>query len=277
MVLASVLVLTACTAGNGQMENAAGQQTSGSGSAEQSSASDSKKQDNITAQTDSTNNSRQDQTGSEGNNAKDATPSDAAAPAAYAGAAFELASEWLADQEYALASPAPANLEELKKTVDVTDPRSVAAYWVYSVNRLVENYNDGMEMMKYLFADIEPYGRGYTEGGGAGKAGWDSYFDERLKDSNYSWLPRAYFNGTSTRADKFALADTLSIDLYYNDSNTRSINDQTLGSLGRLNIVYWVQSRAAGNQVNITLSRFEGTDRWYVTSGVSSSALFYMQ
>ena len=134
-----------------------------------------------------------------------------------------------------------------------------------------------MAMMKYLFADIEPFGRGYTEGGKAGKAGWDSYFNERLKDSSYSWLPRAYFNGTSDRSDKFALCSPLSIDLYYNEPNTKTVNSQSLEALGRLNIVYWVKSRAAGNKVNITLSRFEGTDRWYVTSGVSSTALFYMQ
>ena len=196
---------------------------------------------------------------------------------AYPNAPFELMSEWQEDQEFALADPAPTGLDELKAAVDVTDPRSVAAYWVLAVNRLTEDYDDGMAMMKYLFADLEPFGRGYTEGGGAGKAGWDSYFNERLKDSNYSWLPRAYFNGTSDRSDKFALCTPLSIDLYYNEPNTKTINDQSLESLGRLNIVYWVKSRAAGNQVNITLSRFDGTDRWYVTSGASSAALFYMQ
>ena len=61
--------------------------------------------------------------------------------------------------------------------------------------RLTDNYDDGMEMMKYLFADIEPYGPGYTEGGISGKAGWDSYFDERLDDPEYDWLPRTYFEG----------------------------------------------------------------------------------
>ena len=202
---------------------------------------------------------------------------DTMATQAYPNAAFELMNEWQKDQEFALADPAPTNLAELKAAVDVTDPRSVAAYWVLAVNRLTENYDDGMAMMKYLFADIEPFGRGYTEGGGAGRAGWDTYFNERLKDSNYSWLPRAYFNGTSDRSDKFALCPPLSIDLYYNEPNTKTCNDQSLEPLGRLNIVYWVKSRAAGNQVNITLSRFEGTDRWYVTSGASSAALFYMQ
>ena len=196
---------------------------------------------------------------------------------AYPNAPFELMTEWQADQEFALADSTPTNLEELKAVADVTDPRSVAAYWVLAVNRLTENYDDGMAMMKYLFADLEPFGRGYKEGGGAGRAGWDTYFNERLKDSNYSWLPRAYFNGTSDRSDKFALCTPLSIDLYYNEPNTKTCNSQSLASLGRLNIVYWVKSRAAGNQVNITLSRFDGTDRWYVTSGASSAALFYMQ
>ena len=51
------------------------------------------------------------------------------------------------------------------------------------------------EMMKYLFADIEPYGSGFTEGGMSGKAGWDTYFNDRLKDGDYKWLPRAYFEG----------------------------------------------------------------------------------
>ena len=150
MVLASVLVLTACTAGNGQKETAAGQQTSGSGSAEQSAASDSKRQDNTTAQTDSTNNSRQDQTGSEGNTAKDSTPSDAAAPAAYAGAAFELASEWLADQEYALASPAPANLEELKKTPEGAEVFKSAGNLLIKVerNETLEELEDKVETLK---------------------------------------------------------------------------------------------------------------------------------
>ena len=190
---------------------------------------------------------------------------------------FELEDAWLADQEYTLPDPAPKNLTELKKAVDIHDPRSVAAYWVLAVNRLTEDYDDGMAMMKYLFADIEPYGRGFTEGGVSGRAGWDSYFDERLGDDSYSWLPRAYFEGSSTRKDRFALEEPLGILLYYNEPNTRTINEQTLDALGRLNIEYWVESRAAGNKVSITLSRFEDTNRWYVTSGTSSSALFYMQ
>ena len=190
---------------------------------------------------------------------------------------FELKSEWQKDRSVVLANPAPQNLSELQGAVDVRDPGSVLAYFVYAVHRLTENYDDGMSMMKYLFADIEPFGRGFTEGGLSGKAGWDTYFNERLKDSNYSWLPRAYFSGSSTRADKFTLEAPYTIALHYNSPNTDTLNSQSLSQLGRLNIVYWVQSRAAGNKVNITVSRFEGSDRWYVTSGSSSAGLFYMQ
>ena len=68
--------------------------------------------------------------------------------------AKELKTEWKKDQTFTLAEVAPWNLAELKKVVDVQDPRSVAAYWVWAVNRLVDDYNDGMSMMKYLFADL---------------------------------------------------------------------------------------------------------------------------
>ena len=190
--------------------------------------------------------------------------------------AKELLPEWKQDQSCTLADPAPWNLEELKKAVDIHDPRSVAAYWVWSVNRLTDNYEDGMAMMKYLFADIEVFGRGYTEGGLSGKAGWDPYFNERLKSPDYNWLPRAYFNGAAA-GNGFAPDRPRSLTLYYNNTNTETINAQTLDQLGRLNIVYWVRSNAGGNQVNITLSKFEGSDRWYVTSGTASTALFYDQ
>jgi len=190
--------------------------------------------------------------------------------------ARELREEWKKDKDFTLADPAPWDLDELKKVVDVQDPRSVAAYWVWAVNRLVDNYNDGMAMMKYLFADLEPYGRGFTEGGISGRAGWDTYFNERLKDDNYKWLPRTYFKGTDVR-DGFKPTLPLTVELYYNGTNTETVNAQTLDSLGRLNIIYWVRSNAGGNQVNINLSRFEGSDRWYVTSGASSNTLFYDQ
>lgn len=190
--------------------------------------------------------------------------------------AKELKQEWKQDQSFSYVDPAPWNLEELKKVVDVKDPRSVAAYWVWSVNRLTDHYDDGMAMMKYLFADIEPYGTGFTEGGLSGRAGWDVYFNERLRMADYRWLPRAYFDG-ATAANGFKPPRPLSIELYYNKTNTETINAQSLASLGRLNIVYWVKSYAGGNQVNITLSRFEDSDRWYVTSGASSAALFYDQ
>ncbi len=188
----------------------------------------------------------------------------------------KLKAEWMKDQVFTLASPAPWDLGELKQAVEVTDPRSVAAYWVWSVCRLVDDYDDGMEMMKYLFADIEPFGRGFTEGGGAGRAGWDTYFNERLRSSQYSWLPRAYFEGAES-ANGFSPRRPLSLELYYNSTNTETINAQSLNSLGRLNIVYWVKSHAAGSQANMTLSQFDESDRWYITSGTSSSALFYDQ
>ena len=170
----------------------------------------------------------------------------------------------------------PDDLESLKDAVDVHDPGSVAAYWVYSVACLAADYDIGMSMMKYLFADIEPFGRGFKEGGGVGRAGWDPYFNERLKDDDYRWLPRAYFVGAAA-SNGFNPPKPLAVELHYNEPNTKTINGQTLEQLGRLNIVYWVKSNAAGNQVNITLSKFDGSDRWYVTSGTSSTALFYDQ
>ena len=104
----------------------------------------------------------------------------------------ELKREWKMDQDFTLADPAPWNLEELKQVVDVQDPRSVAAYFVWAVTRLVDNYDDGMAMMKYLFADINPYDPegGFMEGGFSGLAGWEAYFNERLTDPDYKWLPR---------------------------------------------------------------------------------------
>lgn len=190
--------------------------------------------------------------------------------------AAELKPEWKEDQNYTLSDPAPWNLDELKTVCDVKDPRSVAAYFVWAVTRMVDNYDDGMQMMKYLFADLEPYGRGFTEGGKSGKAGWDTYFNERLKSFDYCWLPRAYFEGAN--ADNgFSPERPLTLELYYNDTNTQTLNAQAVEQLGRLSIVYWVKSHAAGNQVNITVSKFEGSDRWYVTSGATSAALFYDQ
>ena len=188
----------------------------------------------------------------------------------------ELTSDLKKDQKFTLADPAPWNLDELKQVVNVKDPRSVAAYYVWAVPRLVDDFDDGMEMMKYLFADIEPYGSGYTEGGMSGKAGWDTYFNERLKSNDYKWLPRAYFDG-GTGANGFQPTRPMTLELYYNSTNTETINAQTFEQFGRLNIVYWVKSYAAGHQVNITVSRFDGSDRWYVTSGTTPSALFYDQ
>ncbi len=192
-------------------------------------------------------------------------------------AAFnELAREWKMDQTFTLADPAPWNLDELQLCVDVTDPRSVAAYFVWAVNRLVDNYEEGMEMMKYLFADIEPYGDGFTEGGMSGRAGWDTYFNERLSSLDYFWLPRTYLS-EATKRDGFEVHRPVKVDLFYNEPNTRALNSQSYEQMGRLNIVYWIQSNAGQNQVNINLSKFRDSDRWYVTSGTSSTAMFYDQ
>ncbi len=190
----------------------------------------------------------------------------------------ELKREWTVDQDFTLADPAPWNLEELKQVVDVQDPRSVAAYFVWAVTRLADSYDEGMAMMKYLFADINPYDPegGFTEGGMSGMAGWESYFDERLTDPDYRWLPRAYFEGASPD-NGFKPDRPLTVELYYNETNTEAVNSQTYEQEGRLNIVYWVMSHAAGNQVNISLSRFKDSDRWYVTSSLTSKALYYDQ
>ncbi|MBP5332180.1 MAG: hypothetical protein J6Y89_10045 [Lachnospiraceae bacterium] len=192
------------------------------------------------------------------------------------GAAGGLKSEWTQDRRIQLADPMPETLEQLKAAVDVTDPGSVAAYWVYAVMCLTADYDIGMSMMKYLFADLEPFGRGFTEGGKMGKAGWDTYFNERLQDDDYRWLPRAYFEG-ATASNGFHPSQPLAVKLYYNKPNTEAINAQTLEQLGRLNIVYYVKSNAAGYQVNFELSRFDGSDRFYVTKGTASSGLFYDQ
>ncbi len=188
---------------------------------------------------------------------------------------FGLNEEWKKDRTVTL-KELPDTLDELKAAVDVKDPGSVAAYWLYSVMGLTVDYDAGMSMMKYLFADIEPFGRGFTEGGGAGRAGWDPYFNDRLKDDGYRWLPRAYFKG-AVADNGFMPPAPLAVELHYNAPNTDTINGQSFKQLGRLNIVYWIQSNAAGNKVNITLSKFDGSDRWYVTSGTSCSAVFYDQ
>lgn len=200
----------------------------------------------------------------------------ASAAGAQAGAcAGELLAQWKADRVITLSSE-PESLEQLKAAVDVTDPGSVAAYWVYAVTCLTADYEIGMGMMKYLFADIEPFGRGFTEGGVSGKAGWDSYMNERLKSDDYRWLPRAYFVGAAA-SNGFNPTRPLSVALSFNAPNTETVNAQSVKQLGRLNIVYYVTSNAAGNKVNLTLSKFDGSDRWYVTNGTASSGLFYDQ
>ena len=187
-----------------------------------------------------------------------------------------LQSDWKGDRKIVLRDPAPENLDELKAAVDVHDPGSVAAYYVYAVMAVTADLDIGLSMMKYLYADLEPFGRGFTEGGASGRGGWDSYFNDRIKDDDYRWLPRAYFEGAAA-SNGFHPETPLSVMLHYNSPNTDALNAQSLQQLGRLNIVYFVQSNAAGNKVNIELSRFDGSDRWYVTKGSVSSALFYDQ
>lgn len=199
-----------------------------------------------------------------------------AVSSALGGQGSTLKAEWTQDRKIQLVNPAPESLEELKAAVDVTDPGSVAAYWVYAVMCLTADYDIGMSMMKYLFADLEPFGRGFTEGGVKGLAGWDTYFNERLQDDDYRWLPRAYFAG-AVASNGFHPDQPLAVQLHYNKPNTEAINAQTLEQLGRLNIVYYVQSNAAGFQVNLELSRFDGSDRFYVTKGTASTGLFYDQ
>ena len=194
------------------------------------------------------------------------------ASAVAGGGAAGLDASWMTDRRIEL-KPVE-NLEELKAAVNVADPGSVAAYYVYAVMALTADRDTGLSMMKYLFADLEPFGRGFTEGGTNG--GWDNYMNDRLKDDDYRWLPRAYFDG-SVADNGFHPAQPLAVNLNYNQPNTDALNQQSLQQLGRLNIVYWVKSNAAGNQVNITLSRFDGSNRWYVTSGASYGGIFYDQ
>ena len=74
------------------------------------------------------------------------------------GKIYSLDPQWQKEQVFTLAEKAPESLEELKQLVDVKDPRSVCAYWVYAVMVLTLDYDIGMSMMKYLYADIEPFG-----------------------------------------------------------------------------------------------------------------------
>lgn len=194
------------------------------------------------------------------------------ASAVAGGGAAGLDASWMTDRRIEL-KPVE-DLEELKASVNVADPGSVAAYYVYAVMALTADRDTGLSMMKYLFADLEPFGRGFTEGGTNG--GWDNYMNDRLKADDYRWLPRAYFDG-AVAGNGFHPAQPLSVSLHFNRPNTDALNSQSLEQLGRLNIVYWVKSNAAGNQVNIELSKFDGSDRWYVTKGSVASALFYDQ
>ena len=152
----------------------------------------------------------------------------------------------------------------------------MAAYWLWSVNRMTMDKNEGMKMLKYLFADLEPYGTGFTEGGAFGQAGWDSYFNDRLTGPYYYWLPRAFFEGASLE-NGLDPSRPITVYLHYNAPNTDTVNKQQMESCGRISIVFWVQSHAAGNQVNIHVTRFANSSRWYVTSSASYGGLFYNQ
>jgi hypothetical protein len=178
------------------------------------------------------------------------------------------------DQSYALSNPAPRTLEQLKQEVNLKDPRSVCSYWIWAVHMLTENYNQGMAMMKYLFADLEVYGKGYTEGGLSGRAGFDTYFDERTRDIDYRWITASYLVG-ATKENGLQYDVPVKIDIHYDKENTESANDAPSVALGRTHIYYWVPTSLGQNRVSVRLTKFEGTGRWYVTSGSSSAAQFY--
>ncbi len=187
--------------------------------------------------------------------------------------------EWQKNQEFALAEPAPWNQDELKQVLDVEDPRSVAAYWVWSVTRLVDDYDDGIDMMKYLFADQleNDFWAGvtdvYYEGGYTGDAGWNTSYNDRLTSKDYKWMPRAYFEGAIPQ-NGFNPNRPLTIRLLYDEAKTESVNLQTQQYL-RQNIVYQVKSDFGS--VSIVVSKFDGCERWYVNNRDSAAALFYDQ
>ncbi len=178
------------------------------------------------------------------------------------------------DQSYALSNPAPRTLEQLKQEVNLKDPRSVCSYWIWAVHMLTENYDQGMAMMKYLFADLEVYGKGYTEGGLSGRAGFDTYFDERTRDIDYRWITASYLVG-AIKENGLQYDVPVKIDIHYDKENTESANDAPSVALGRTHIYYWVPTSLGQNRVSVRLTKFEGTGRWYVTSGSSSAAQFY--
>ena len=151
------------------------------------------------------------------------------ASAVAGGGAAGLDASWMTDRRIEL-KPVE-DLEALKASVNVADPGSVAAYYVYAVMALTADRDTGLSMMKYLFADLEPFGRGFTEGGTNG--GWDNYMNDRLKADDYRWLPRAYFDG-AVAGNGFHPAQPLSVSLHFNRPNTDALNSQSLEQLGRL-------------------------------------------
>ena len=61
-----------------------------------------------------------------------------------------LSADWTKDRTVVLKGT-PESLDEVKGAVDLTDPGSVCAYWLYSVMAMTADYDIGMSMMKYLY------------------------------------------------------------------------------------------------------------------------------
>lgn len=173
----------------------------------------------------------------------------------------ELLPEWTRDQYFELCDPAPWTLDELQKAVDITDPRSVAAYYVWAVNRLPDDYDNAIDMMKYLY------------GGEGDNGGWDTALNEKLSDPAAKWPTRSYFIGAAAENGFYPTRPYI-LEMYYMRNDTEKLNAKTLRQTGRLNIVYWLMGYAAGNKVYITVSKDKGQDRWYITSETTAAQLF---
>ena len=173
----------------------------------------------------------------------------------------ELLPEWTRDQYFELCDPAPWTVDELQKAVDVCDPRSVAAYYVWAVNRLPDDYDNAIEMMKYLY------------GGEGDLGGWDEALNEKLSDPAAKWPTRSYFIGAAAENGFYPTRPYI-LEMYYMRNDTEKLNAKTLNQTGRLNIVYWLMGYAAGNKVYITVSKDKDSDRWYITSDTTAAQLF---
>ena len=173
----------------------------------------------------------------------------------------ELLPEWTRDQYFELCDPAPWTYDELQEAVDVSDPRSVAAYYVWAVNRLPDDYDNAIEMMKYLY------------GGAGDNGGWDISLNEKLSDPAAKWPTRSYFIGAAAENGFYPTRPYI-LEMYYMRNDTEKLNAKTLVQSGRLNIVFWLMGYAAGNKVYITVSKDEGQERWYITSETTAKQLF---